>query len=48
MKDSLLEAYENLVGLDIFDGVEIVIDADEQVGMSEGRGWAGAAVARGL
>lgn len=32
IKDSLLEAYENLMGLDIFDGVEVVIDADEEVG----------------
>lgn len=31
IKDTLLDAYENLVGLDIFDAVEIVIDADERV-----------------
>ena len=34
IKDTLLEAYEELMGLDIFEAVEVVVDADEKV-----RGW---------
>ncbi|GAB4818843.1 hypothetical protein N2152v2_005889 [Parachlorella kessleri] len=30
IKDTLLEAYEELMGLDIFEAVEVVVDADEK------------------
>lgn len=43
IKDTLLEAYEDLLGLDIFDGVEIVIDADNEVGPAWAGHWRGGA-----